>query len=261
VTTDKALVLVIEDEAPIRHFLRAFLESQGFRFLEAQTGEEGLGLAASHQPDVILLDLGLPGLDGLDVIRRIRQWTPTPILVLSARGKEKDKIDALDAGADDYLTKPFGVGELAARMRVALRHTTGGATEKPEPVFRVGGLVVDLAARRVRLAGAEVHLTPIEFKLLAYLVRHAGKVVTHGQLLKEVWGSVRGDQAHYPRIYVHQLRHKIEPDPARPRFLRTETGIGYRLEEADVPGPDPGPGPGPDTGVDSVGNSAQQSEK
>jgi two-component system KDP operon response regulator KdpE len=235
VTTDRALVLVIEDEAPIRCFLRAFLESQGFRFLEADSGEEGLGLAASHQPDVILLDLGLPGMDGLDVIRRIRQWTTTPILVLSARGKEQDKIEALDAGADDYLIKPFSVGELAARMRVALRHAVGGGQDKPEPVFRIGALAIDLAARRVRLAGAEVHLTPIEFKLLAFLVRHAGKVVTHRQLLKEVWGSARDDQAHYPRIYVHQLRHKIEPDPARPRFLRTETGIGYRLEEADGP--------------------------
>lgn len=234
-TTDKALVLVIEDEAPIRCFLRAFLESQGFRFLEACTGEEGLGLAASHQPDVILLDLGLPGMDGFDVIRRIRQWTTTPILVISARGKEQDKIEALDAGADDYLIKPFSVGELAARMRVALRHR-GGGQEKLEPVFRVGALSVDLAARRVRLAGAEVHLTPIEFKLLNFLVRHSGKVVTHRQLLKEVWGSTREDQAHYPRIYVHQLRHKIEPNPARPRFLRTETGIGYRLEEADEPG-------------------------
>jgi len=234
VTTDKALVLVIEDEAPIRCFLRAFLESQGFRFLEAESGEEGLGLAASHQPDVILLDLGLPGMDGLDVIKRVRQWTTTPILVLSARGKEQDKIDALDAGADDYLIKPFSVGELAARMRVALRHTASAGQDKPEPVFRVGALSVDLAARRVRLAGDEVHLTPIEFKLLAYLVRHAGKVVTHRQLLKEVWGSARDDQAHYPRIYVHQLRHKIEPDPARPCFLRTETGIGYRLEEADT---------------------------
>ena len=234
-TTDKALVLVIEDEAPIRCFLRAFLESQGFRFLEADSGEEGLGLAASHRPDVILLDLGLPGMDGLNVIHRIRQWTTTPILVISARGKEQDKIEALDAGADDYLIKPFSVGELAARMRVALRHAVGGGQDKPEPVFRLGALSIDLAARRVRLAGAEVHLTPIEFKLLAFLVRHAGKVVTHRQLLKEVWGSARDDQAHYPRIYVHQLRHKIEPDPARPRFLRTETGIGYRLEEADGP--------------------------
>lgn len=234
-TTDKPLVLVIEDEAPIRCFLRAFLESQGFRFLEADTGEEGLGMAASHRPEVILLDLGLPGMDGLDVIRRIRQWTGTPILVISARGKEQDKIEALDAGADDYLIKPFSVGELAARMRVALRHAVSTGQDRPEPVFATGALSVDLAARRVRLAGVEVHLTPIEFKLLAFLVRHAGKVVTHRQLLKEVWGSTREDQAHYPRLYVHQLRHKIEPDPARPRFLRTETGIGYRLEEADAP--------------------------
>ncbi len=237
-SSDKTPVLVIEDEAPIRCFLRAYLESQDFRLIEAESGEEGIGLAASHQPALILLDLGLPGMDGLEVIRRIRQWTATPILVLSARGKEQDKIDALDAGADDYLTKPFGVGELSARLRVALRHSAlsaGGAGDSaPAPVFRCGELTVDLAARRVRLAGQEVHLTPIEFKLLAFLVRHAGKVVTHRQLLKEVWGSVREDQAHYPRLYVHQLRHKIEPDPARPRFLRTETGIGYRLEDGET---------------------------
>lgn len=232
-SADKTPVLVIEDEAPIRCFLRAYLESQGFRLIEAESGEEGLGLAASHQPALILLDLGLPGMDGLEVIRRIRQWTATPILVLSARGKEQDKIDALDAGADDYLIKPFGVGELAARMRAALRHATGPGQAGPGAVFRSGALSVDLAAHRVRVGGREVHLTPIEFKLLAFLVRHAGKVVTHRQLLKEVWGSAREDQAHYPRIYVHQLRHKIEPDPARPRFLRTETGIGYRLEEGE----------------------------
>ncbi len=239
-SADKTTVLVIEDEAPIRCFLRAYLESQNFRLVEAESGEEGLGLAASHQPALILLDLGLPGMDGLEVIRRIRQWTATPILVLSARGKEQDKIDALDAGADDYLTKPFGVGELSARLRVALRHSAlaaqAGTGIPPDSVFRCGELAVDIAAHRVRLAGQEVHLTPIEFKLLAFLVRHAGKVVTHRQLLKEVWGSAREDQSHYPRIYVHQLRHKIEPDPARPRFLRTETGIGYRLEEADGPG-------------------------
>jgi len=239
VSTDKTTVLVIEDEAPIRCFLRAYLESQNFRLVEAESGEEGIGLAASHQPALILLDLGLPGMDGLDVIRRIRQWTATPILVLSARGKEQDKIDALDAGADDYLIKPFGVGELAARMRVALRHSAlaaqSGTGTTPDPVFRCGELQVDLPARRVRLAGQEVHLTPIEFKLLSFLVRHAGKVVTHRQLLKEVWGSAREDQSHYPRLYVHQLRHKIEPDPARPRFLRTETGVGYRLEEGLQP--------------------------
>jgi two-component system KDP operon response regulator KdpE len=235
VSADKIPVLVIEDEAPIRCFLRAYLESRDFRLIEAESGEEGLGLAASHQPALILLDLGLPGMDGLEVIRRIREWTATPILVLSARGKEQDKIDALDAGADDYLIKPFGVGELSARMRVALRHAVqNGGGLAPDPVFRCGELVVDLPARRVRMAGQEVRLTPIEFKLLAFLVRHAGKVVTHRQLLKEVWGSAREDQSHYPRIYVHQLRHKIEPDPARPRFLRTETGIGYRLEEGEA---------------------------
>ena len=237
-SSDKTTVLVIEDEAPIRCFLRAYLESQDFRLVEAESGEEGIGLAASHQPELILLDLGLPGMDGLEVIRRIRQWTATPILVLSARGKEQDKIDALDAGADDYLTKPFGVGELSARLRVALRHSTlatqAGTGALADPVFRCGELAVDLAARRVRLAGKEVHLTPIVCYLLDWVGRHAGRVGTQRQLGNEGWGGVREDQSHYPRIYVHQLRHKIEPDPARPRFLRTETGVGYRLEEDEA---------------------------
>jgi two-component system KDP operon response regulator KdpE len=227
------LVLVIEDEAPIRRFLKAALEGQGFKLLEAATGAQGLSLAASHNPDIILLDLGLPDMDGLEVIRRIRDWAGTPIIVISARGRDAEKVEGLDAGADDYLTKPFSVEELAARMRVALRHLTHFRAGKEEPIFQTGELRVDLAGRMVWVAGQEIHLTPIEFRLLAVLVRHNGKVVTQRQLLKEVWGPGSDEQAHYLRNYIHQLRHKLEPDPARPVYLRTEPGVGYRLKSID----------------------------
>ncbi len=225
-----ATVLVIEDEGEIRRFLRASLKSHGYKLLEAVTGEEGLHLAASHQPDLIILDLGLPDMDGLAVAEGIRQWTSTtPILVLSARGQERDKVAALDAGADDYVTKPFGVGELLARMRVALRHAARAGATQEEPVFEVGDLRVDLGHRRVFARDEEVHLTPIEYKLLATLVRYAGKVVTHRQLLREVWGPSFEEQTHYLRVFMQQLRNKIESVPAQPRYLRTEPGVGYRL--------------------------------
>jgi two-component system KDP operon response regulator KdpE len=223
------LVLVVEDEAPIRRFLKTALEAQGFKLLEAPTGAQAMAMAASHNPDVILLDLGLPDIDGLEVIRRIREWSHTPIIVISARGKDTEKVAGLDAGADDYLAKPFSVEELSARMRVAIRHLTR-ARGKDEPVFHTGALRVDLANRMVWVAGAEIHLTPIEFKLLAVLVRHSGKVVTQGQLLKEVWGHRSEEQAHYLRNYIHHLRHKLEADPARPVYLSTEPGVGYRLK-------------------------------
>jgi two-component system KDP operon response regulator KdpE len=223
------LVLVIEDEPQMRRFLKASLESHDYGLAEAVNAREGLSQATGRNPDVILLDLGLPDLDGIELTRRLREWSRTPIIVISARGREQDKIAALDAGADDYLTKPFGVGELLARLRVALRHAAapdGGG----EPVFEVGDLKVDLAARLVFRRGAEVHLTPIEYKLLATLVRHAGKVVTHRQLLKEAWGPNAVDQTHYVRVYMTQLRHKLEDDPSRPRYLLTESGVGYRLK-------------------------------
>ncbi|MEW6267369.1 MAG: response regulator [Thermodesulfobacteriota bacterium] len=226
-------ILVIEDEEPIRRFLRVLLEGQNYKVIEAATGREGMSLAAQYQPDVIILDLGLPDVDGLEVIRAVRAWTGTPIIVVSARDKEGDKIKGLDAGADDYLIKPFSAGELAARIRVTRRHLIRAGKEKEEPVFETGKLRVNLAARRVWIEEIEVHLTPLEFKLLAYLVQHAGKVVTHRQLLKEVWGQATEENAHYPRIYVHQLRHKLEADPTRPRYLRTETGVGYRLNLED----------------------------
>jgi two-component system KDP operon response regulator KdpE len=228
---DNNVILLIEDEKPIRRFLKPSLQSQDFKVLEAVTGEEGLALASSHNPDIILLDLGLPDLDGLEVLKRLREWSATPIIILTARGKEKDKIAGLDAGADDYLTKPFDMGELLARVRVALRHAqkvkAGG---KQESLFETADLRVDLAARLVTVRGKEVHLTPNEYDLLAVLIRHAGKVVTQKQILQEVWGPGGSDQVQYLRIYVYQLRRKIETDPDRPRYILTESGVGYRLK-------------------------------
>jgi two-component system KDP operon response regulator KdpE len=223
------VVVVIEDEPQIRRFLRAALTGQGYRLFEADTGEDGLIEAASRQPDVVILDLGLPDIDGLEVIRRLREWSAVPIIVLSARGHERDKVAALDVGADDYLSKPFGVEELLARMRVALRHHARVDRESTESTFTVGEIQIDLARRRVLVRGAEVHLTPIEYRLLATLVRHAGRVITHRQLLREVWGPNAEDQAHYLRVYMAHLRRKLEIDSARPRYLSTEPGVGYRL--------------------------------
>ena len=224
------VVLVVEDEAPIRRFLKAALEAQGFKLLEATTGTQAIAMAASHNPDIILLDLGLPDIDGLAVIKRIREWSRTPIIVISARGKDTEKVEGLDAGADDYLTKPFSVEELAARLRVSIRQLTQSRVGKDEPIFRQGELQIDLARRMVWVGKTEIHLTPIEYKLLAVLVRYKGKVVTTRQLLKEVWGNISDEQAHYLRNYIHHLRHKLEPDPARPVYLRTEPGVGYRLK-------------------------------
>lgn len=228
-TDSKQTVLVIEDELQIRRFLRATLLGHGYRFVEATTGQEGLALAAAQQPDVIILDLGLPDMDGLAVTQAIREWSQTPIIVLSARGQEADKIAALDAGADDYLTKPFGVGELLARLRVALRHAQRPNPEQIDPVFCVGALHVDLAHRHVFVNDREVHLTPIEYKMLTTLIQHAGKVVTHQQLLRAVWGPNYATETAYLRVYMGQLRHKLEADPARPQYLVTEPGVGYRL--------------------------------
>jgi two-component system, OmpR family, KDP operon response regulator KdpE len=219
----------IEDEPQIRRFLRATLAAHGYRVIEAGSGKDGLSQAAAQLPDVIILDLGLPDLDGLEVTRQLREWTTTPIIVLSARGQEHDKIAALDAGADDYLTKPFSIGELQARLRVALRHTAQNATGSPDPVIVAGDLRIDLARRQVLRANQEVHLTPIEYRLLATLARYVGKVVTQRQLLKEVWGPAYETETHYLRVYMGQLRHKLEADPARPRYLITEPGVGYRL--------------------------------
>jgi two-component system KDP operon response regulator KdpE len=227
--TEGPLILLVEDEPQLRRYLRVTLTPHGYRLLEAVNAKEGELMAASHHPDVILLDLGLPDLDGLVLTRRLREWCTAPIIVVSARGMEQDKVQALDEGADDYLTKPFGTGELLARIRVALRHQQRDQAAPETPVFELEDLRIDLARRQVAVAGREVHLTPIEFKLLATLVRHAGMVLTHHQLLKEVWGAVAGAQPHYLRVYMAQLRQKLETDPTRPRHLITEPGVGYRL--------------------------------
>jgi len=225
------LILVIEDEPQIRRFLRAALTDTGHRVIEAETGKQGLTQATTQPPDAIILDLGLPDIDGLEVARRIREWSGVPIIILSARGQEKDKVAALDLGADDYLTKPFGIGELQARLRVALRHAAQTQGSDQNSMFTVGGLRVDLAARRVFLAEQEVHLTPIEYRLLTTLVKHAGKVLTHAFLLQEVWGPPNAQETHYLRVFMASLRHKLETNPSRPRYLLTEQGVGYRLAD------------------------------
>ncbi|UQA55585.1 response regulator [Polyangium aurulentum] len=229
-TEPSPLVLLVEDEPQMRRFLRALLDSHGYRVVEAQTARDAIAEATARAPELVLLDLGLPDGDGIEVTRRLREWSRTPIIVISARGREADKIEALDAGADDYLTKPFGAGELLARLRVAMRHAHHAAAGAPESVIEIGDVRVDLARRQVLRGGAEVHLTPLEYKLVAVLAQNAGKVVTHRQLLREVWGPGHVEQPHYLRVYMGQIRHKLEADPARPRFFLTEPGVGYRLK-------------------------------
>lgn len=230
---DSAKVLVIEDEPEIRRFLRVSLQAHGYRLTEAHTGQAGLMQAASDPPDVIILDLGLPDIDGLKVIQQLRGWSHVPIVVLSARGQEDDKVIALDNGADDYVTKPFGISELLARMRVALRHASRPTDGEVTPEFAVNNLRVDLTRRQVFVDGLEVHLTPTEYRLLTTLVKHAGKVLTHRQLLKEVWGPDSVHETQYLRVFMNQLRQKIESDPAQPRCLLTEPAVGYRLATSD----------------------------
>jgi two-component system KDP operon response regulator KdpE len=219
-------VLVVDDEAPIRRYLRAALGAQGLTVYESASGEEALQAVLSHRPDIIILDLGLPGINGIEVTRRLREWLQTPIIILSVREAEQDKIAALDAGADDYLTKPFGTGELLARMRVALRKQPLIANE---PIFQSSGLTVDVSRRLVSVNEKEIQLTPTEYDLLKALVTYAGKVVTHRQLLKQVWGEGYDDM-HILRVNISNLRGKIEPDPSRPTYIHTEPGVGYRLK-------------------------------
>jgi two-component system KDP operon response regulator KdpE len=226
---DRPKILVIEDEPEIRRFLRVSLTSHEFELVESETGRDGILKAATHQPDLLILDLGLPDVDGAEVIRQVRDWSQLPIIVLSARGQEQDKVTALDAGADDYLTKPFGIGELLARIRVALRHTSQSAAGTADAVYQVAHLRVDLARRQVFVSDDEIHLTPTEYRLLTTLIRYAGRVVTHRQLLRDVWGPDSVHETHYLRVFMAQLRQKIEQDPARPRCLLTEPGVGYRL--------------------------------
>jgi two-component system KDP operon response regulator KdpE len=225
------LVLVVEDDVAMARLLDTVLTGAGYRVFEVASGREALLQAAGRTPDLVLLDLGLPDGDGVEVVRRLREWTRTPIIVVSARGREQDKVDALDAGADDYLTKPFAAGELLARLRVALRHASTPASGS-EPVFEAPDLRIDLARRQAWASGDEVRLTPTEWKLLSVLVRHAGRVVLQSQLLREVWGPGSEEQSHYLRVYMANLRRKLEKDPARPRHLRTEPGVGYRIHEA-----------------------------
>ena len=229
-TQTQPLILVIEDEAPLRRYLRTSLQSHGYRVEEAATAADGKDVVLRANPDLVLLDLGLPDRDGLELARDLREWSKVPILVVSARGREEDKIQALDLGADDYLTKPFATGELLARVRVALRHAAEASGPASDPVFEAGALRVDLASREVTVQGEPVHLSPNEYALLAVLVRHAGKVLTHRQLLREVWGGVAAAQPAYLRVYMAGLRKKLEADPARPRLLMTEPGVGYRLK-------------------------------
>jgi two-component system, OmpR family, KDP operon response regulator KdpE len=228
-TANSPLILVVEDELPIRRFLHAALDGEGYRLIDAENGERGLRVAAQQPPDLVILDLGLPDIDGQEVLRKLREWLTAPIIILSARDQEQEKVAALDSGADDYLTKPFSTGELLARIRVALRHAAASATEQDTRSFSAGDLRVDLAARRVFVSEKEVHLTPLEYKLLLALVRNAGKVLTHRQLLKEVWGPLHVHETHYLRVYMAGLRRKVEANPAQPRHLLTEQGVGYRL--------------------------------
>lgn len=225
-TALKPTALVIDDEVQIRRLLRVCLESNGYQIVEAATGQEGIRRAAERPPDLVILDLGLPDMDGVAVLKRLREWSKVPVIVLTVRDREEDKIAALDGGADDYITKPFGTGELLARLRVAQRHA---APDQKESVFRSGKLEVDLASRSVRLDGKEVRLTATEYSLLRLFVQHAGKVLTHRQILREVWGPNYEEQTHYLRVYLKHLREKLERDPAHPELFLTEPGVGYRF--------------------------------
>jgi two-component system, OmpR family, KDP operon response regulator KdpE len=226
-------VLIVEDDPQMRRFLRATLTANHYRVLEACNAAEAVLLATSHNPALLLLDLGLPDADGLELTRRIREWSTTPIIVISARGREADKVDALDAGADDYLTKPFGVGELLARMRVALRHAQRASGATVQTALEFGTLRIDFTRREVSRGGAEVHLTPTEYRLLALLAQNAGKVLTHRQILNHVWGPNHGDHTHYVRVHMAELRKKIEEEPTRPKLIATEPGVGYRLRDRE----------------------------
>jgi two-component system KDP operon response regulator KdpE len=231
-TEPQPVVLVVEDERQMRRSLRTALSVQGYRIIEAETAREALVAATTHNPELVLLDLGLPDGDGMEFTRQLREWSRVPIIVISARGREDDKVGALDAGADDYLTKPFGVNELLARIRVALRHTAQTGGETVGPVLVVGPLRIDQDRRAVTVGERAVHLTPIEYRLLVLLARNAGKVLTHRQIRKEVWGPPYVNETHYLRVFMAQLRRKIEPDPVRPLLLLTEPAVGYRMREA-----------------------------
>jgi two-component system KDP operon response regulator KdpE len=228
--TTNPTVLVVEDDSQIRQFLKVGLESNGFAYLDALQGKEGLAEVATRNPDLVILDLGLPDMDGLDFLKNLREWSKVPVIVLTARGNEQDKISALDHGADDYLTKPFGVGELLARIRVALRHAAQSESGEDLPIFETGALRIDFVKRLVFVNDREVHLTPTEYKILILLAHHAGKVLTQRQILTDVWGAAYAERGDYLRVHMHQLRHKLEATPARPKWLINEPGVGYRLK-------------------------------
>jgi two-component system KDP operon response regulator KdpE len=232
-TQTDPLVLVVEDEVQLRRFIRAALTSHGYRFIESDCAKNVAMLVTSHNPDLVLMDLGLPDGDGLELTGQLREWSTVPIIVISARGREDDKVAALDAGADDYLTKPFGIRELLARIRVALRHATGAARDREATNVRFGSLEVDLVRRQVVRDGNEVHLTPIEYKLLVLFIKNEGKVLTHRQILQQIWGPTQAMQTHNVRVHMAELRRKLEKDPSRPVYILTEPGVGYRLRATE----------------------------
>ncbi|OAA90001.1 response regulator [Clostridium ljungdahlii] len=228
----KPYILVIEDDRPIRNFITAALSSQGYKYIETDKGNEGISLVMSHNPDLIILDLGLPDIDGIEVIEKVRGWSNIPIIVVSARGNERQKVEALDKGADDYLTKPFSISELLARIRVSLRHLIVNK-DQHEILnnFKVKKLFIDFDKRRVTVEGKEIHLTPIEYKIMALLCRYSGKVLTHNFIIREIWGSSLGSETKSLRVFMANLRRKIEKDPAQPEYIYTEVGVGYRLAD------------------------------
>lgn len=227
---NKPFILVAEDDRVIRNFMTASLSAQGYRYLETDKGNEAVALSMSHNPDLIILDLGLPDIDGIEVISKVREWSKVPIIIVSARENERQKVEALDKGADDYLTKPFGIGELLARIRVSLRHNINSDTNNDiKDIFKVKNLVVDLVKRRVTINGEDIHLTPIEYKILVLLCKHSGKVLTHNYIIREIWGASIGSETQSLRVFMANLRRKIEKEPAQPEYIYTEVGVGYRL--------------------------------
>lgn len=226
----KQYILVVEDDKPIRNFITTSLKAQGFNYIETEKGMEAIALSMSHKPDLIILDLGLPDIDGIEVVKKIREWSKVPIIIVSARENERQKIEALDKGADDYLTKPFGIGELLARIRVSLRHSAISNNENESTgIFNVNGLVVDFDKRKVTINNEEIHLTPIEYKIMALLCKYSGKVLTHNFIIKEIWVSSTGSETQSLRVFMASLRRKIEKNPADPQYIFTEVGVGYRL--------------------------------
>lgn len=227
---NKPYILVVEDDRPIRNFITASLKAQGFNYIETEKGIEAIALSMSHKPDLIILDLGLPDIDGINVITKVREWSKIPIIIVSARENERQKIEALDKGADDYLTKPFGIGELLARIRVSLRHSVTNTSEnRNTEIFKVKGLVVDFNKRKVSIDDEDIHLTPIEYKIMALLCKYAGKVLTHNFIINEIWGAALGNETQSLRVFMASLRRKIEKNPAQPQYIYTEVGVGYRL--------------------------------